>query len=107
MIRLSPISRPSDLPVLNPLAELKPEPASPPGGPAELPLARGSERSAGSGEPGRSASAERLPNNRPDRPQRAARRARRARRFLVAVLGTALPRRPVRRYLREQRPRSV
>ena len=53
MIRLSPISRPSDLPVLKPLAELKPELASPPGGPAELPLAKGRERSAGSRGPGR------------------------------------------------------
>ena len=87
MIRLSPISRPSDLPVLNPLAELKPEPASPPGGPAELPLARGRERSAGSGEPGRSMP--RLSASRTTGP--IARSARRAALLLVAVLGTALP----------------
>ena len=93
MIRLSPISRPSDLPVLNPLAELKPEPASPPGGPAELPLARGSERSAGSGEPGRSMP--RLSASRTTGPiarsgHRAACAACAAL-LLVAVLGTALP----------------
>ena len=87
MIRLSPISRPSDLPVLNPLAELKPEPASPPGGPAELPLARGRERSAGSGEPGRSMP--RLSASRTTGP--IARSARRAALLLLAVLGTALP----------------
>ena len=93
MIRLSPISRPSDLPVLNPLAELKPEPASPPGGPAELPLARGRERSAGSGEPGRSMP--RLSASRTTGPiarsgHRAACAACAAL-LLVAVLGTALP----------------
>ena len=90
MIRLSPISRPSDLPVLNPLAELKPEPASPPGGPAELPLARGRERSAGSGEPGRSMP--RLSASRTTGPiARSGRRAACAALLLVAVLGTALP----------------
>ena len=90
MIRLSPISRPSDLPVLNPLAELKPEPASPPGGPAELPLARGRERSAGSGEPGRCMP--RLSASRTTGPiARSGRRAACAALLLVAVLGTALP----------------
>ena len=90
MIRLSPISRPSDLPVLNPLAELKPEPASPPGGPAELPLARGRERSAGSGEPGRSMP--RLSASRTTGPiTRSGHRAACAALLLVAVLGTALP----------------
>ena len=101
VIRLSPISRPSDLPVLNPLAELKPEPASPPGGPAELPLARGRERSAGSGEPGRcmprlSASRTTGPIARSGRGVRGAPPRRRA--------GDSPARgRPVRRYLREQR----
>ena len=108
MIRLSPISRPSDLPVLNPLAELKPEPASPPGGPAELPLARGRERSAGPGPGARIVRAVRAfpahsgrgafprtrlrpPCGSRASPSRGARGRRRAMLFALAALTLAVP----------------
>ena len=52
MIRFAPIARPSDLPGVKPLALPEPAPASPPPGPAELPLARGRERSARRRAPG-------------------------------------------------------
>ena len=108
MIRLSPISRPSDLPVLKPLAELKPEPASPPGGPAELPLARGRERSAGPGPGARIVRAVRAfpahsgrgafprtrlrpPCGSRASPSRGARGRRRAMLFALAALTLAVP----------------